>query len=93
MGVMCHVCKTVHGDVERVGRTDSCNRCGSDLHCCRNCRFYDPGAYNECREPDAERVVDSERANFCEYFEATAVSDDQATRPAGGNPLDALFRS
>jgi hypothetical protein len=30
--------------------------------------FYDPHAYNECREVSAERIIDKERANFCDYF-------------------------
>lgn len=54
---------------ERVGRRESCPKCGADLHCCRNCRFYDPTVYNECRETQAERVVEKEKSNFCDYFE------------------------
>lgn len=56
----------------RVGRADECPACHADLHCCRNCRFYDRSAYNECREPSAERVVEKEKANFCDYFELAA---------------------
>jgi hypothetical protein len=25
-------------------------------------------SYNECREPQAERVVDKEKSNFCDFF-------------------------
>jgi hypothetical protein len=32
------------------------------------CQFYDPKAYNECRESSADRIVDKEKANFCDYF-------------------------
>jgi hypothetical protein len=32
------------------------------------CYFYDPKAYNECREPNADRIVDKEKANFCDYY-------------------------
>jgi hypothetical protein len=52
----------------RVSRNDICPYCGRDLHCCLQCKFYDQGAYNECKEVSAERVVDKERANFCDYF-------------------------
>ncbi len=56
-------------DVELpIGRKDTCPFCGSDLRCCKQCIFYDPSAYNECREVSAERIVDKERANFCDYF-------------------------
>ena len=54
---------------ERVGFRDACDQCNADLHVCRNCRHHDPTAYNECREPSAERVSSSERANRCDYFE------------------------
>lgn len=35
---------------------------------CLNCRFYAPGAANDCREPVSEPVKDKERANFCDWF-------------------------
>ena len=53
---------------ERVGFRDECERCGADLHVCRNCAHHDPAAYNECRESSTERVDDRERANRCEWF-------------------------
>jgi hypothetical protein len=39
------------------------------LRCCRNCRFYDPGAPQQCREPQAEPVRDKEAGNYCDFFE------------------------
>ena len=56
---------------EYLGFRDECSRCGGDLHCCRNCRHHDPSAYNECREPNSERVSDRERGNRCDYFNPT----------------------
>jgi len=52
----------------RVGFRDECEDCGAALHACRNCARYDRDAYNECREPNAERVSGRDRANRCEYF-------------------------
>ena len=52
----------------RVGRRDSCPQCGADLHSCLHCVHHDRSAYNECREPQAERVLDKERSNMCDYF-------------------------
>jgi hypothetical protein len=54
-------------------RKDTCPQCQAELHACVQCGFYAPDHYNDCREPQAERVLDSERANYCDYF-----------RPAGG---------
>ena len=65
----CFKCAKALDVPARVGRGDECPGCGADLKVCRNCRFYDPSAYNECAEPQADRVVDKEKANFCDYFE------------------------
>jgi hypothetical protein len=67
-GAACWRCGAAIRTRERVGRRAMCLDCGSDLHCCRNCRFYDPPAHNQCREPQAERQMDKERGNFCEWF-------------------------
>jgi hypothetical protein len=66
--VRCHQCGESNDTGERVGRRDVCRRCGADLHVCLNCEYYDPKAYNECREPQAERVLEKDKANFCDYF-------------------------
>jgi hypothetical protein len=62
---------------ESVGFRDVCDRCRADLHSCLNCTHHDLAAYNECRESNAERVLDPDRANRCEYF-----------RPSGGSNPD-----
>jgi hypothetical protein len=64
----CAFCGVPIAITSKVGRNDTCAKCGMDLRCCKQCKFYDTHAYNECREVMAERVVDKERANFCEYF-------------------------
>ena len=75
------------------GRQDSCPRCGRDTKVCKNCSFHDRSANNECRENQADRVVDKERSNFCDYFiprsegGAGAASRDQLKAAA-----DALFK-
>ena len=62
---------------------------------CKNCEFYDTSAYNECKESQAERVVDKEKANFCDYFKyrsgkpghsGTGAKDDALKK------LDDLFK-
>lgn len=81
---------------ERVGVRDACPRCGADLRVCRNCAHHDPAAYNECREPQAERVADRERANRCEWFAPAggggATQGTGAAREDARAALDALFR-
>ncbi|MGH8012012.1 MAG: hypothetical protein ACREQ4_05895 [Candidatus Binataceae bacterium] len=75
---------------EQVGFRDYC-QCELALHVCRNCRFYDPGYHNQCREPQAERVVEKERANFCEYFSPSTVKPQPQVNAARAK-FDALFK-
>jgi hypothetical protein len=79
---------------ERVGFADTCESCNADLHVCRNCRFHDPSAYNECRESSAERVRDRDRANRCEYFSPgdREAGADHAARDTARSALDDLFK-
>jgi hypothetical protein len=49
-------------------RLDSCNSCGHDTHVCKNCIHYDRAYNNECRESSADRVVEKEKSNFCDFF-------------------------
>jgi len=80
---------------ERVGFRDSCPTCRTDLHVCRNCLHFDPTAYNECRESNAERVADRERANRCDYFSpgrALASGDLSEEREQARDALESLFK-
>jgi hypothetical protein len=77
---------------ERIGFRDECAGCGRALHSCRNCHFYDPAYNNSCREPMAERVVDKERFNFCEYFTPGDSPARRQTKSSAQNNLEALFK-
>ena len=70
MAIYCFHCavKIESGINGRVGRKDTCPKCDSDVHVCLNCQHFDESSYNRCREPQAERVVDKDKANFCEFF-------------------------
>lgn len=73
-----------------AGRKDECPKCKSDLHACKNCKFYDSSAYNECLEPQAERVVDKGRSNFCDYFEFRNSAGEAGTADQGLQKADYL---
>ena len=93
---ICLHCKKeviIEGKVER---TDTCQHCNSDLKCCMNCSFYDAAVYNACRESQADRCVEKDKANFCVYFNfidsdsgVTSSTDPNNKRE---NPLNALFK-
>lgn len=91
----CYFCGTELEMKDRVGRGMTCPSCKNDLHVCRNCEFFDANAYNECREPQAERVLDKEKANFCDYFVFSQRNDGpQKTDPVleAKKKLEALFK-
>ena len=89
----CRACAAELALAHPPGRRDTCPGCGVDLRCCLNCALYDPGYANACREPNAERVVEKDRGNFCEYF---ALREEAAGRaaPVEGTRarLEALFK-
>lgn len=91
----CYKCQNKL-EASDFGRQDTCRQCGVDTRCCHNCLHYDRHAYNECRESSADRVVDKEKANFCDYFKP---SQNQTNTPPQTDPvaqakakLDALFK-
>ena len=77
----------------KVGRNDTCSNCGKDLRCCKQCKFYDIHSYNDCREVSAERIVDKERANFCDYFVPRGSIQGNVNRAQEAKKaLEALFK-
>ncbi len=94
----CHNCgaQTKLAPGVKVYRQDTCHQCNADLHCCLNCRLFDPAKNNQCSEPQAEWVSDKDRANFCDYFEPR-TSIDLVRRSSPGpddirNKFDSLFK-
>lgn len=90
---ICFDCKKEINIEGKPGRRDRCPHCGADLRVCLNCRFYDEGSYNECREPVAERVKEKDKANFCDYFESrdSDTLDDKESKKETLKKLNALF--
>ena len=81
-----------------IGTRDGCPKCDADLHCCRNCRFYDPAQHNQCAETQAEWVRVKEAANLCGYFQPNPVllASGERAPSTGGNASknsDSLFRT
>ena len=72
--IACHHCGREVRLLSELQRTDGCAFCHSDLKVCLNCRFFDPGSSNQCREPQADYVLHKDKANFCEFFELRQVS-------------------
>ncbi|MGE3262568.1 MAG: hypothetical protein AB7K68_12375 [Bacteriovoracia bacterium] len=94
MSVHCFRCGKEIAE-NNLGRQDSCENCGADTRCCRNCAHYDKSYNNECREEQAARQVEKEKGNFCEWFKARQGPVSGASAPAKDSlksAAEALFK-
>lgn len=46
-----------------------CPKCQLELHCCKQCRFFDSGAQFECTKPVPERISPKDAKNNCNLYE------------------------
>lgn len=89
----CHKNLTL-GPGQKIPKNEECPYCYASLHSCRMCSFYDQSAYNECREPSAERIVEKEKANFCDFFVLKGPSGSSAPDKENlKNKFDSLFKN
>jgi hypothetical protein len=68
INIKCFECGEKLEFVGHLSRRDECEKCGADVRVCKNCEFYDPKVYNECRETSAEVVREKHRSNLCDFF-------------------------
>jgi hypothetical protein len=64
----------------------TCPKCKADLHTCRLCTYFDPGARWECRKPIAAKILNKSARNSCELFAARTVIERETS---SGKPTDA----
>jgi LSD1 subclass zinc finger protein len=87
--IECHSCSKPL-DLQpgaKIMRSDECPHCYANIHCCKMCDFYDITAYNECRETNADRILEKDKANFCDYFILSGTNN------SGGNSKDDLLNA
>jgi hypothetical protein len=90
----CHACKREIVFEVKMQRADQCPHCAADLHCCKNCEYWDPGAYNQCKEHIAEYIPDRDAANRCTFFtfRSGAPEDTKTAMDSSKAKLDLLFK-
>jgi len=89
---VCIFCRKPVEMDDKVFHKDVCPHCDADLHACVQCRFYEIGRNNDCREVRAERVVVKDRANHCDYFEFGAESYMEKASDEAKRKLESLFK-
>ncbi len=65
----CWKCGVEYQLAGSPGRSETCERCGSDLKVCLNCVSHDTRSAYQCRDRRADPVSEKHLANYCEYFE------------------------
>ena len=65
----CCKCGTEQELKGKLSFRAKCDQCQAWLHCCINCKNYEPGRANDCKIPGTEYIANREAINFCEEFE------------------------
>jgi hypothetical protein len=94
MRLNCFSCQTTLSFVSVVSFREECTKCSADVRVCKNCDHYDAKIYNECKESQADRILEKERSNRCDYFRPKSQGGDLATKTATDlkSAAEALFK-
>lgn len=98
----CSNCSTIIDTTLNIGFNEQCKKCGVDLHSCKNCRYFDPGARFECQKPIEMRVTKKFDGNMCMQFSMKVSVEKQQAQELkkvtkeqvspGKMAFDALFK-
>jgi len=58
----------------------TCPKCQQELHCCKQCRFFDSGAQFDGTQPIPERISPRTRKNDCKFFEFRMTVEKDTAR-------------
>src|SRR4029077_20695786 len=65
----------------------TCPRCGFELHCCRQCAYFDSAAKFECTRPIPERIAKKDTRNGCAFYAfRTTIEKDTAPTAVSVSP-------
>ena len=94
MTIKCYKCQAPLDIAQGadIGRSEDCPLCHADLRCCKMCVFYDKSSYNECREPTADRILEKEKGNFCDFFKAGSGGQQGETKDDLMAKANSLFK-
>ena len=80
----CFNCSTaIPQDIDWT--TGVCQKCGSALHCCKQCAHFEPSTRFQCLKPVPVRVAQKDQVNTCELFKPRVTVAREATTPANGS--------
>ena len=69
----------------------TCPRCHADLHCCKQCWYFEPSTRFQCLKPIPVRLAAKDKANQCNLFmpRVTVAREGTANTPPEAQPANA----
>jgi len=95
----CNLCgQQINIEVGGIVFEQQCPKCNSDLHTCKNCVSFDPGARFQCRKAITERVAKKDERNQCAVFEPRKTIERETTAATSSakdprSAFDKLFKN
>jgi len=97
--IRCAECGSMVQFMDELKLTETCKHCNADLHTCRNCKFFDPGAPNQCMRPVPARIESKNTRNMCTLFspkviveKAVEEKQESSTSDNARKAFDDLFK-
>ena len=86
----CWNCGWEWEETRQPGMGETCPDCFAYIHCCKNCKLYEPTVHNECRSHTSDFVADKAGRNFCEefLFVVRELVNDDAVAKQSSNARD-----
>ena len=67
-----------------------CPKCGAQLHCCKQCAYFEPSTRFQCVKPIPVRIAVKDQANDCALFKPrVTVAREASSSPNSGGPRPA----
>ncbi len=81
----CYNCSaTLPQDIDFRG---ACPKCNAELHCCKQCAYFEPSTRFQCLKPVPARIPVKDKANECSLFSPrVTVARDAATGAGSAGP-------
>lgn len=72
----------------------TCPKCNAELHCCKQCSYFEPSTRFQCLKPIPARIAVKDKTNSCALFmprvtvarEGTAASQAPVAPPVNAGP-------
>jgi hypothetical protein len=91
--IRCAECGATVQFMDELKLTETCKGCGADLHTCRNCKFFDPGAPNECMRPVPKRIESKNTRNMCPLFSPKVIVEKAVEEKQNNNSSDSARKA